>query len=51
MNEVELVKTTLRDVEPTLNRLLKDSEWTQEIMTRLCDAGQDHNYIVFVFQR
>ena len=48
MNEVELVKTTLKDAEPTINRLPKDSGWTQEIMPRLCDAGQECDYYVCV---
>ena len=48
MNEVELVKKTLKDAAPIINRLSKDSEWTREIMNRLCDAGQERNYYVCV---
>ena len=29
MNELEVVKTTLKDAVPIINRLSKDSEWTR----------------------
>ena len=48
MNELEVVKTTLKDAVPIINRLPKYSGWTQGIMTRLCDAGQECDYYVCV---
>ena len=48
MNELEVVKTTLKDAVPIINRLPKGSGWTQEIMPRLCDAGQECDYYVCV---
>ena len=44
MNEIELIKTTLKKAESTINDLpYTDRAWTQEIMTRLCKTGQEHN--------
>ena len=33
MNELEVVKTTLKDAVPIINRLSKDSEWTRETVS------------------
>ena len=49
MNESTLIQTTLEDATSTINNLpYKDSVWTQEIMTRLCDTGQKNGYYVCV---
>ena len=43
MNEAELIKTTLEETASAINDLpYSDSEWTREIMTQLCKAGQEN---------
>ena len=43
MNEAEFIKTTLEEAASAINDLpYTDSEWTREIMTQLCKAGQEH---------
>ena len=44
-----LIRTTLTGATSVINNLpYKDKAWTEEIMTRLCNVGQEQDYYVCV---